>query len=133
MRPDVLKILRVLTNFEMDSKLVVSIVVCGQPPLRALLKRADMEAVSRRIVYFASLRTLSRQEVTDYIAHRLYVCGCDRQPFVEDALEAVFETTQGNLRAIDRLGLRAMEVACKQKAAHISLDHIIEARPTVWP
>jgi len=133
MRPDVLKILRVLTNFEMDSKLVVSIVVCGQPPLRGLLRRADMEAVSRRIVYFASLRTLTRQEVPDYIAHRLYVCGCDRQPFVDDALEAVFEATQGNLRAIDRLSLRAMEVACKDEAAHISLDHIIDARQTVWP
>jgi type II secretory pathway predicted ATPase ExeA len=34
MRPDVLAVLRVLTNFEMDSKLVVSLVLCGQPPLR---------------------------------------------------------------------------------------------------
>lgn len=133
MRPDVLAILRVLTNFEMDSKLVVSIVLCGQPPLRGLLRRADMEAVSRRIVYFASLRGLTRQEVPDYIAHRLFVCGCDRKVFVEDALEAVFEATQGNLRAIDRLSLRAMEVACKDTAAHVTLDHVIEARQTVWP
>ena len=33
MRPEVLAILRVLTNFEMDSKLVVSIVLAGQPRL----------------------------------------------------------------------------------------------------
>ena len=133
MRPDVLATLRVLTNFEMDSRLVVSIILCGQPPLRGLLKRADMEAVSRRIVYFASLRSLTRQEVPDYIAHRLFVCGLDRQVFIEDALDAVFEATQGNLRAIDRLGLRAMEVACKRQDAHITPDHVIEARRTVWP
>lgn len=133
MRPDVLAILRVLTNFEMDSRLVVSIILCGQPPLRGLLKRADMEAVSRRIVYFASLRTLTRQEVCDYVAHRLFIGGCDRKVFVDDALDAVFEATQGNLRAIDRLCLRAMEVACNKQAAHVSCDHVIEARQTVWP
>lgn len=133
MRPDVLAILRVLTNFEMDSRLVVSIILCGQPPLRTLLRRAEMEAVSRRIIYFATLRMLTRQEVPDYITHRLFVCGCDQTVFVDDALDAVFEATQGNLRAIDRLALRAMEVACKQQMAHVTTDHVIEARKTVWP
>lgn len=133
MRPEVLAILRVLTNFEMDSRLVVSIVLCGQPPLRQLLRRAEMEAVSRRISYFSSLRTLTRQEVPDYIAHRLFVCGVDRTLFVDEAVDAVFEATQGNLRAIDRLGLRSMEIASTKQACDVTPDHIIEARKTVWP
>ena len=33
MRPEVLSILRILTNFEMDSRLVLSFVLAGQPPL----------------------------------------------------------------------------------------------------
>jgi MSHA biogenesis protein MshM len=32
LRPDVLDILRILTNFEMDSKLILSVILTGQPP-----------------------------------------------------------------------------------------------------
>lgn len=133
MRPDVLAILRVLTNFEMDSRLVISIILCGQPPLRRLLRRGDMEAVSRRIAYYATLQILTRAQVPDYVRHRLFVAGSDRDAFAETALDAVFEASQGNLRAIDRLCLRSLEVACKDKAAHVTADHVIEARKTVWP
>jgi general secretion pathway protein A len=38
MRLEVLSLLRVITNFDMDSRLVLSIVLCGQPPLREALK-----------------------------------------------------------------------------------------------
>ncbi|MQA92910.1 MAG: AAA family ATPase, partial [Gemmatimonas sp.] len=41
LRPESLAMLRLLTNFEMDSRLVVSIVLAGQPHLRARLARPD--------------------------------------------------------------------------------------------
>jgi type II secretory pathway predicted ATPase ExeA len=37
LRPDVLGILRILTNFEMDSRLVLSVVLAGQPALQTML------------------------------------------------------------------------------------------------
>lgn len=132
-RPDVLSILRVLTNFEMDSRLVVSVVLCGQPPLRRLLSHNDMEAVARRIVYYATLRTLDREETADYIRHRLHIAGCDTDRLESGAHDAVFEATQGNLRAVDRLCLRALELACADAASHVTADHVIEARQTVYP
>lgn len=133
MRPDVLAVLRVLTNFEMDSKLVVSLVLCGQPPLRRLLRHGDMDAVARRIVYYATLRTLGRDEMPDYVRHRLHVAGCDSDPFEPESYDAVFEASQGNLRAVDRLCLRALDVACDDAAAHVTADHVVTARKTVWP
>jgi general secretion pathway protein A len=39
LRPDVLDMLRILTNFEMDSRLVVSVLIAGQTPLRDMLRR----------------------------------------------------------------------------------------------
>jgi type II secretory pathway predicted ATPase ExeA len=39
--PDVLDMLRILTNFDMDSRLVLSLVIAGQSPLRSLLARDD--------------------------------------------------------------------------------------------
>lgn len=133
MRPDVLAILRVLTNFDMDSKLVVSLVLCGQQPLRKMLRRGDMDAISRRIVHYTELRTLGRDETPEYIRHRLHVAGCDGDPFETDAFDAVFEASQGNLRAIDRICLRALDVAAADDAAHVTVDHVITARKTVLP
>ena len=50
MRPDVLSMLRVLTNFDMDSRLVLSILLVGQPPLAKMLRRADLEDLTQRMM-----------------------------------------------------------------------------------
>ena len=41
LRPEALAMLRVLTNFSMDSRLVVSLVLAGQPHLKLLLRRPE--------------------------------------------------------------------------------------------
>ena len=61
-RPDVLAILRILTNFEMDSKLVLCCILCGQPGLRQTLKLPALEDVSTRINHVVTLRSLSKEE-----------------------------------------------------------------------
>ncbi|MBI2375834.1 MAG: AAA family ATPase [Deltaproteobacteria bacterium] len=45
LRRDALSMLRVITNFKMDSQLVLSFVLAGQPALRDLLTRDDQEAL----------------------------------------------------------------------------------------
>ena len=45
-RPDVLGLLRIVTNFDMDSRLVLSIVLSGQPPLAHLLRCRSLRSVS---------------------------------------------------------------------------------------
>ena len=57
LRTDVLSMLRILTNFQMDSRLVLSVVLAGQPPLRKMLASEELEAVARRMVYRPALLT----------------------------------------------------------------------------
>jgi len=132
-RPDVLAILRVLCNFEMDSRLVVSFVLAGQSPLRAVLRRDTLEAVSRRLALVASLRLLSREETRDYIDHRLRLVGADVELFDHHALDAIFEAAQGNLRAINRLALRALQLAAHKNAKVVDAALVAKARAQVWP
>ena len=70
MRPEVLAILRILTNFDMDSRLVLSLVLAGQGALAQMLQRDELEAVSRRMAHFATLRLLSRTESRKYMEDR---------------------------------------------------------------
>jgi general secretion pathway protein A len=132
MRPDVLAILRVLTNFELDSRLVVSIVLCGQPPLAAMLRSDDLEAVSRRLAHVATLRLLSRDETTRYVTHRCSIAGASTPPFDPRAIESLFEMSRGNMRAIDHLALKSLEAAHDANCATVDSSHVADARRMLW-
>jgi general secretion pathway protein A len=133
LRPEVLAILRVLTNFEMDSRLVLSVILSGQPPLRDLLRRGDLEDVAKRLVHYATLRLLSRTETQAYVEHRCTVAGAKTVPFDSKSIDAIYEIGHGNLRAIDLLAMKALEFAHDQKADTVDHNHVISARKVLWP
>jgi len=132
-RPDVLAVLRVISNFEMDSRLVVSLVLAGQSPLRAVLRRDALEDVARRLALIGTLRLLSREETRDYLEHRLLLVGASTELFDHHALEAVYEATQGNLRAIDSLALRSLQLGAAAGDAVVDARQVANARAQVWP
>ena len=133
LRPDVLGMLRILTNFDMDSRLVLSLVIAGQTPLRALLARDEQEAMARRIIHYAQLRLLSRDELAQYVAHRCAVVGAARAPFDDRALDAIFEIGRGNLRATDDLAFKSLDYAAAAGHAAVSVQHVVAARKDLWP
>jgi general secretion pathway protein A len=133
LRPDVLAMLAPLTNFEMDSRLVLSVVLAGQPPLATLLRRSELEGIARRFAHYAVLRPLSRDETAAYVAHRCTVAGATTVPFDQGSLDALFEIGRGNLRATDQLALKALEIAAAKEADTVESVHVIDARRLLWP
>ncbi len=133
LRVHVLSLLRIITNFDMDSRLVLSVVLAGQPPLARTLRLDALEDVARRVAHYATLRPLSRKETTDYVQHRVTVAGASQTPFDEKSLEAIYEIGRGNLRATDHLGLKALEVAHNQDADITNSNHVVAARKLLWP
>jgi general secretion pathway protein A len=128
MRPEVIATLRILTNFNMDSRLVLSFVLAGDTRLRALLENQDLKPIRQRLAHVHTLRLLTRAETHSYIEHRLQVAGAQNRPFRPQALEAVYELTHGNLRAIDHLCRRALELAADADAQNIDDTLILNAR-----
>jgi len=133
LRPDVLSMLRILTNFEMDSRLVVSLLLVGQPSLRRMLARDDQQAIARRLARVAELRLLSRDETARYVEHRCVVAGATTVPFDDSAIDAIFELSRGNMRAIDRLALEALLICARRGEAAASAVHVTTARKDLWP
>lgn len=131
MRPDVLGMFKALTNYDMDSKLVLSVVLVRQPPLSRLLRRADLTDVAQRLSWYGELRALSRDETHDYIAHRCTIAGATRTLFDERAQEALYEMGRGNPRATDHLARRSLEVAHRAGDETVSANHVINARATL--
>lgn len=133
LRPDVLGMLRILTNFKMDSSLVLSVLLCGQPPLAKMLAREDQEAIARRIVHYATLRPLSRDETTAYLEHRSTLAGARTFPFDATSVDALYEISRGNLRALDNLALESLETAARAKLSVVSAVHVAQSRKVLWP
>lgn len=133
MRPDVLGMLRLLTNFEMDSRLVLSVVICGQPPLAQLLRRPELEDLAQRLAWYGTLRPLTRDELRDYVLHRCAIVGAAPTTFDERALEALFEMGKGNPRATDHLARRALDVAHQAGLDRVGAPHVITARGSLQP
>lgn len=131
-RPEVLGILRILTNFEMDSRLVVSIVLSGQPPLARLLRRDELADIQGRLAHVAQLAALSRTDTARYVEHRASVAGAQTCPFDRDSLDAVYEISRGNLRAIDRLCRKALALAHAADHDRVDANHVAEARRVLW-
>lgn len=127
-RPDVLGILRILTNFDMDSRLVVSIILAGQPPLAKILRHPKLEDVAQRLSHQATLGMLSRKETAEYIQHRCHVAGLSSCPFDSSAIEALFEIGRGNFRATDHLALKSLETAHHANCDTIDSNHVTTAR-----
>jgi type II secretory pathway predicted ATPase ExeA len=131
-RPEVLGLFRVLTNFEMDNRLVVSLILAGQAPLKKMLQHPKVEDVAHRIAHCASLRLLSRKEIGQYIQHRCRIAGPADCPFDNSAMEALYEIGRGNLRATDQLSLKSLEVAHDHGCDRVDANHVTEARGMLW-
>jgi general secretion pathway protein A len=132
MRPEGFELLKVLTNFDMDSRLVVSFILAGHPSLRKQLYREDTEDVRQRITHFGELRLLSRDESVKYIKHRINIIGCRTIPFDNETLEGLYELSRGNMRAIDTLAFISLRRAAESGEAVVSQQHLHKARAEVW-
>jgi type II secretory pathway predicted ATPase ExeA len=128
MRPDVLATLRLLTNFDLDSRLVLSVVLAGDSRLQHLLERHDLEPVRRRLAHVAFLPLLSREQTCAYLHHRLQLAGAAPELFPDEVTDALYEISRGNLRALDHLGLKTLELATEQDRTEISATLVAAAR-----
>lgn len=132
LRPEVLRLLRLITNFDKDSRLVVSIILVGQSPLKEKLLRPDMEDIRQRMSHFGELAFLSREETKSYIDYRCKLAGASKNPFDSQASEAIYEMARGNMRAIDELSLQALAIADAAQRDLVDASDVALARSKRW-
>ncbi len=101
---DVLEQLRLLTNLETSERKLLQIILIGQPELRAMLARPELEQLAQRVIARFHLEALSAEETEQYIAHRLAVAGFKgASPFSRRALKQIHRRTRGVPRRINLL------------------------------
>ena len=107
--PDVLEQLRLLTNLETSERKLLQIVLIGQPELRGMLARPELEQLAQRVIARYHLNALSEKETAQYISHRLAVAGLKGAlPFDAGALQRIHQLARGVPRRINLVCDRAL-------------------------
>lgn len=106
---DVLEQLRLLTNLETSERKLLQIVLIGQPELRDMLARPELEQLAQRVIARYHLDALSPDETAQYILHRLAVAGKTHgHLFDAKAVRRIHHWTRGVPRRINLLCDRSL-------------------------
>jgi general secretion pathway protein A len=109
LHPDVLEQLRLLTNLETNERKLLQIVLIGQPELRDMLARPELEQLAQRVIARFHLDALTSPESTQYIQHRLAVAGHSGElPFDRKALRRIHQLARGIPRRLNLLCARSL-------------------------
>ncbi len=133
LRNDVLEDLRLLTNYQMDSENRLCLLLVGLTELRRRLAMAVHESLAQRIVVRYHLAGLTREELPEYLVHRLRLAGCELPLFEPPAVEALFQATQGMPRKVNRLAHYALTSAAIGQARTVTAEQVQTAREEVAP
>lgn len=105
---DVLEQLRLLTNLETNQRKLLQIILLGQPELLTLLARQELRQLSQRVTARFHLDALNRDEVADYIQHRLDIAGAKGSLFPPATVKRIFQISNGIPRLINLVSDRAL-------------------------
>ena len=120
LRPDVLEQLRLLTNLETNKKKLLKVILIGQPELQELLRQRELRQLAQRITARYHLLPLTREEVSQYVQHRLKVAGCQRPIFNNRAFSVLHKLSGGVPRLINLLCDRALLAAYSSQQWDVS-------------
>jgi len=118
---EVLEQLRLLTNLETSERKLLQIILIGQPELRTMLARPELEQLAQRVIARYHLGSLSEAETSAYIEHRLAVAGAAAiAPFPRRLMGLVHSLTKGEPRRINLLCDRALLGAYVENQPQVS-------------
>lgn len=107
--PRQLEEIRLLSNFETDKDKLIQIVLVGQPELNNKLHQFQLRQLNQRIAVRYKITPLEKEEVQEYINHRLNVAGANGNiQFTPLALDQIIYFSKGTPRLINILCDRAL-------------------------
>ncbi len=93
--------LRLLLNFQLNQRFLMTLILIGQPELRETIDK--LKQLKQRLAVRYHLNPLNKQETSKYIIHRLEVGGLKRKIFTDNSVGLVWEGSGGIPRMINTI------------------------------
>lgn len=123
----VLSDLKILFNFEMDSRDRAVILLVGLPQIHNTLRMAVHEPLRQRILMNYTMEGYSKEEGRDYIRLKLNGAGCHQEVFEDSAIEAILNGADGTARMINKLCNASLVIGNSQELPVITADTVMQA------
>lgn len=124
--PAALESLRMLSNINADKSQLLQIILVGQPQLKKLLSRPDLQQFAQRVAVDFHVIPLDESEVQKYIQHRLKVAGREAPLFTAEACSRIAGASQGVPRSINILCDTALVYGFSSESESIDLNLVEE-------
>jgi general secretion pathway protein A len=95
--------IRLLSNFQNEDRMLLQIILVGQPELKARFKNPSLAQFRQRIAVNYHLEALTDDETRHYIVFRLEKAGGRPDMFSADAIDAIYQASKGIPRTINLL------------------------------
>ena len=122
--PEALEELRMLSNLQSDDRMLLQVLLVGQPQLKRKLLDPGLAQFAQRIGVNYHLTGLSPKETTDYIRHRLAKSGGQPDLFSPEAVALVQQASCGVPRAINLICGSALLYAFADQVRTVGPEHV---------
>lgn len=123
----ILNDLKILFNFDMDSKDRAVILLVGLPQLNNTLRLVANEPLKQRITMNYNLDNLNKVESRDYIFEKLRGAKCTMNIFNENAIESIVNASNGIPRIINKICNSSLMIGNTKNVNEINSDIIMLA------
>ncbi|WP_425092273.1 ExeA family protein [Tropicimonas sp. S265A] len=100
---ETLEELRMLTNINSNKDELIQLILIGQPQLRAKILDPELQQFAQRISAFYHIPALDREMMGEYVAHRMKHAGGNGEEFMEEALDRIYQASEGVPRLVNKL------------------------------
>jgi len=123
-KKSILEELRLLLNYQLNDRFLLTLVLVGQPELREQV--ASLPQLEQRLAVNVHLHTFDLVDTAKYISYRLGIAGASRPIFSSDAVETIYTRSYGCPRRINNLGDLCLWTGFQNKVSEIGSD-IVES------
>jgi len=128
----ILNDLKMIFNFEMDSKDNYILILSGLPVLISNLSIASQEPLKQRIIASYTFDSLSKDEVKLYIEGKIEKAGGSANIFEDGVIQTITNYSNGIPRVIDRVMDYALLIADNKNSSFINKDIMQKAIEQVY-
>jgi type II secretory pathway predicted ATPase ExeA len=121
---EILKEIRLLTNFEIDSYNALTVVLVGQQSLCKTFGLSSLEPLANSITVNTHLATLPKEESFSYVEHRVTQGGGAAGLFTKNALALIHQAAGGIMRNINTIAQGSLYKAYHTKSAQVEVEHV---------
>lgn len=119
--------LKIIFNFDMDSKDKAVLLLVGLPKLNNTLRLSIHEPLRQRIIMNYNMEGLSKEEARNYINEKIKQAGCKQDIFNEQAIESIINSADGTMRIINKICNSCLLIGHSLKTDIITPEVVMKA------